>query len=173
MCQFTVFFFFFFPFLHFLLSFPLFFKEAEFAFSATGFLFQKQSPPTLSEMVKRGIYTTAQRNVIICLEQPRVCSRANCLNWDTKQSTIFVWNNKEAEGNIPNGTCPGHAVNPVTRLARSWLEACGCQQIIAVILARLRIPQTSDIFLWLLPQKTSFSSCQYQYCQSIDHSLQM
>lgn len=68
MLAYCFFFFLFFPFLHFLLSFPLFFKEAEFAFSATGFLFQKQSPPTLSEMVKRGIYTTAQGNVIICLE---------------------------------------------------------------------------------------------------------
>lgn len=64
-------------------------------------------------------------------------------------------------------------LNPVTRLARSWLEACGCQQTIAVILAGLQIPQTFDIFLWLLPWKTSFPSWQYEYCQSIDHPLQM
>lgn len=47
-------------------------------------------------------------------------------------------------------------------LAGSWLEAYGCQQIIAVILAVVQIPQTSDIFLWLLPWKSLCSSRQYE-----------
>lgn len=72
--------------------------------------FQKKKTPALGKTVKCGICTTAQEKVIICSEQSRASpySRPGCLNWDTKQSTTFIWNNKEAEGSIPNGTCPGH-----------------------------------------------------------------
>lgn len=57
-------------------------------------------------------------------------------------------------------------------LARSWLEVYGCQQIIAVILAEVQIPQTSDIFLWLLPWESLLSTCHYEYSHSVDHSPQ-